>query len=158
MQYPIKWRGETFYASDLTDELKFKYCQWLFDDMLANAAKFMSAARYLKFEKKLAAAPPEWTSLGDESVIASLERESGLRAMVRIILGRSFDPDDELYLSDDDLTALLEDKKDETSDLSRALRRIKENADPKASGGERGSPRQAEEKEPTQHSATSQSD
>lgn len=158
MKYEVKWRGETYYASDLTDELKFKYCQWLFDHMLENAAKYMEAARYLRFEKKLMASPPEWTSIGDESVIASLEKEPGIRAMIRVILDVSANEKHENYLSEDDLTAMLTEKAAETSDLSRAMKRIKENADPKAQSGGPGSPRPVAETEPTQASATNQSD
>lgn len=157
MQYPIEWRGETIYASDLTDELKFKYCQFLFDQMLVNAAKYMTPARYLKFEKKLTAAPPEWTSIADDDVIASLDKPYGVRLIVRVILDRSTDKKSDKYMSDDEVDELIAEKASPTSDLTIAMNRIRENADPKASRGEPSSPRQKDASEHTQPSATSQS-
>ena len=153
-KYEVKWRGETYHASDLTDELKFRYCQWLYGHMLENAKRYKTAAQYLEFDRKLTASPPEWTSLPDPEVLQSLGKPPGQKALMRIILNLDSDA-----MNDADFDEMIAAKEaDETSDLKRAMKLIKEDADPKAQRGEPGSPRPMVASEPMQPSATNQSD
>lgn len=153
MRYEVKWRGETYYASDLTDDLKFKYCQWLYGHMLENAKRFKTARDFLEFDRKLTASPPEWTSLPDHAVLESLGKEPGQAALMRLILNL-----DKEKMSDDDFNEMVEQKqKDETSDLNLAMKLIREDADSKVQKGGVGSLRPEAESEPTQASAMSQS-
>ncbi len=152
-KYPVKWRGETYYASDLTDGLKFKYCQWLYGFMLDNARKFKTAVQYLEFDRRLTANPPEWTSIASAEVLESFKEAAGQRQILRLILDL-----DEDAMSDADLAEMTTAKDiDEASDLNTALKIIRENADPKPQPGEAGLPRPAAESEPLPPSAMSPS-
>lgn len=153
-KYEVKWRGETYFASDLTDALKFKYCQWLYGYMLENAKRYKTAKEFLEFDRKLTASPPEWTSVPDASVLESLGREPGQLQLMRLVLNLDQDA-----MSDADFNEMIEEKeKDANSDLNRAMKLIREDSDPKAPKGGGGSPRPAAESEPTPRSATNPSD
>jgi len=156
--YEIRWRGEVYHASDLTDEIKHKYCVWLYNHMLANAAKFMGLRDYQRFQRELLANPPEWTSLGDREVIASFGPEDKPNLEAHMALNRLILGIDKDAMSDEELMEMVNEKAaDPTSDFSRAMNLIKENSDPKASKGGTGLPRPKEGSEPTQASATNQS-
>lgn len=151
--YEIKWRGEVYHASDLTDERKNRYCRELYGHMLENAKRFKNAKDYMEFDRKLTANPPEWTSLPSWDVLESFNTEWGKRQLMRVILGLDVD-----QMPDGELDELVADKEaDPNSDLNRAMALIQEASDPKVQRGERGSPRPKAASEPTPHSATSQS-
>lgn len=151
--YPVEWRGRKFTARDMTDKMKFAFCVWAFDHMLENARQRMSWNQFNAFQKLLVAAPPEWTSLADPDIIAILGRVPGKTKMMRLVLGVPTEDD----MSAEDFDAMLLEKATPTSDLTLAMKRIKEDSDPKAQRGELGSPRPEAEGEPTPPSAESPS-
>lgn len=156
--YEIRWRGETYHASDLTDEIKHKYCKWLVDHMLENAAKYKTLRDYQRFERELMTNPPEWTSLGDREVIASFGPPEKPHAPAHMALNRLILGIDKDAMTDDEFIEMVNEKAaDPFSDFSRAMNMIKEKSDPKASRGETGLPRPKDDSEHTQASATSQS-
>lgn len=152
--YEIEWRGETYHASDLTDELKKKYCKWLYRHMLTNAREYKTAAEFAEFDRKLTTNPPKWTSLPEHwDVIESFTTPEGAIALARLILGIKVE-----VMNDEELNEMIREKeKDPLSDYCVAMRQIKESADPKVQRGGHGSPAPADAKEPTPHSVTSQS-
>lgn len=151
--YEVRWRGEVYHASDLTDGLKHRYCQWLYGHMLDNARRFKTAAQYLEFDRKLTASPPEWTSLPGWDVLESFSTTAGRRQLLRLILDVDAD-----RLSDADMDEMVEAKQaDPASDLNRAMNLIREAADPKARRAERSSPAPADASGPTPSSATNPS-
>lgn len=157
--YPVRWRGRKLTASDLTDDLKNGYCVWLYNYMLDNARERMTVNAYRAYENQLTAAPPEWTSLPDRSVLAALDpnntRREPKRQLTRMILGLKLPEDDpEAGMSEEELDELIAEKSaDPDSDLNRAMRLVREGADPKARRGEPGSPPREAESEPTPLSA-----
>lgn len=160
--YPVVWKDRKLIATDLTDDLKWKYTVWLFNDMLDNAAKRMSRNAYNQFEKKLTVNPPEWTSVPDDTVVASFTKLVAWRQLMRLILDLPTLEEDPLNgMSDDELAEMIASKEPQEgkpqSDLTRAMNRIQDAADPKVQKGGPGSPRPEAEKEPTPPSATSQS-
>lgn len=154
-KYEIKWRGETYYASDLTDEIKRKYCVWLVNHMLDNARKVKTAADYLIFDRKLMANLPEWTSgVATEDVLESFKTMAGQLHLMRLVLDIDAD-----LMTDAELQEFVNQKEaDEASDLNRAMKLIKEAADPKVQRGDHSSPRPTAANGPMPRSATSQSD
>lgn len=148
--YPVVWRGRKFVASDLTDGLKAAFCKWLYNHMLDNARERMTYNAYQRYENKLTAAPPEWTTDG-EVVIAAFTQLKPRRQLIRLILAvKTPDEDAEIGMSDDELDRLIMEKEaDQTSDFVRAMNQIKENMDPKASRAVHGSAVPAAENEPT---------
>jgi hypothetical protein len=155
--YPVEWRGRKFVASDLTDELKERYCAWLYNHLLDNARARKSASDYLRYENRLTAAPPEWTSLPDDATLASLDKLPGRRQLLRLILSLKpeTDPDG---MSDAEMDELIREKEaDPGSDLKRAMNLIRDRADPKAKRAGGGSPARTDESAPTPPSATTPS-
>lgn len=156
--YEIRWRGEVYHANDLTDEIKHKYCVWLLNHMLANAAKYKTLRDYQRFERELMSNPPEWTSLGDREVIASFGPEDKPNLPAHMALNRLILGIDKDAMPDDEFIQMVNEKAaDPTSDFNRAMNMIKERSDPKAERGETGSPRQKDESEHTQAYVTNQS-
>lgn len=157
--YEIRWRGEVYHASDLTDGLKAKYCVWLYNHMLANARRYKTAADYLAFDRKLTASPPEWTSLPGLDVLESFNTAAGRRQLIRLILDLpAVEDDPERGMTDADLDEMVTAKEAEQgSDLERAMALIRDAADPKAPRGGRSSPAPAAGSAPTPPSATSRS-
>lgn len=148
--YEIRWREEVYHASDLTDEIKHKYCVELYGHLLGNARKFKSAKDYMEFDRKITANPPEWTSIPGWDVLESLNTKWGERLLMRLVLGIGKDA-----MTDEELDEMVKEKEaDPTSDLNIAMKLIKENADPKAPRGGPGSPRPKADSEPTPASAT----
>jgi len=151
--YPVTWRGETYHASDLTDDIKHRYCVALYGHLLDNARKFKTAKDYLDFDRKLTANPPEWTSLPGWDVLESFNTQWGQRQLMRLVLGIDKDT-----MGDDELDEMVKAKEAEPgSDLNRAMALIREAADPKARKGGPGSPRPEAGSELTPPSATNPS-
>lgn len=156
--YVVRWRGETYSVSDLTDKVKHRYCVWLYGHMLDNAKVYKKAKDFVRFERQLTASPPEWTSLPDFEVLDSFNKPPGRRQLLRLLLDLSDDPADPTFMAEEDLEAMVAEKSaDPDSDLNRAMRLVGESADPKARGAARSSPAPAAGSEPTPPSATTPS-
>ena len=153
-RYPIEWRCETYYAREMTDDLKHKYCLWLYRHTLKNAQNWMNAKDYLAFERRLTVNPPEWTSVAHPDVIESFNTTAGCLRLFRLAIDVS-----EEAMSDEELNEMVTEKeKDPTSDFNIAMKLIRENADPKAKRGGHGSPAPEDVNGHTPLSATNPSD
>lgn len=152
------WQGRKFVARPTTDKMKERYGVWAFNQMLRNARARMDWNQYRTFENRLAAKPPEWTSLADESILAILNTAAGARQFIRITLDLSEDANDESYMSDEELDQLIAEETDTGCAFMRAMKQIGELSDPKAQKGGVGSPRPEAASEPTPPSAEATSD
>lgn len=155
--YPVKWRNRKLAGTLLTDEKKAEFSAFVFNHLLDEAARRMAPTRYMKFERRLTADPPEWTSLPDDAIAAVLNKPGPQRQLYRVVFGLSADPADEAYMSDEDLDAMVAEKADPKSDLRRVMTMVLGGSDPLAPRGEPGSPRPEAASGPTPPSATSPS-
>ena len=127
--YPVEWKGKTYYLSDLTLGIKRAYAKWLARDMIANAKSIMDHSDFVAFRESLMAAPPKWDVSPTPTVAASFGSHNvvGHVMLNRLMLGVT--PEE---MSDKDIEALIREKDaDESSDYSVAMRMIRESHDPK---------------------------
>jgi len=149
--FPVSWRGQTLYLSERTDKVKQGFCAWVANRMCDNARKGMRADHYYAFERSVWAHMPEWTTIPDPEVVTAFgEADAGVQ-LVRLHLEATVEE-----MPDDEIKELLAAKEsDPDSDYSRAMKRIKESANPKASGASSGSRAPTDASEPKPNCAGS---
>lgn len=125
--HPIEWRGQTLHLSERTDKVKQGFCRWVVNRMLDNARATLRADHYYRFERSTLAHLPQWTTVPDAEVVTALsEPDAGIQ-LLRLHLDAT--PDE---MPDAELREFLAVKEaDEDSDYSRAMKIIREQADPK---------------------------
>jgi hypothetical protein len=127
--YPVEWKGETLFISQITIGIKQAFCNWLTKSMVESALQTYGkdTPEFTDFQTKLFASPPKWGTVPSKAVVASLNSEDGQFYMSRLLLGVTTEK-----ISDTELYELLASKDNDDSDLVVAMKLVKENADPKA--------------------------
>lgn len=156
--YPVEWRGEVLYLSDLTDGVKAAFCAEVYRVMLESARQRMPAAAYFRFEDRLTARPPQWTTLPDECVADALDVSGPYGERFHLSLNRLLFGLAGHEMADAELRELIDAKgADPAGDYARGMKQVRENSDPKVPTAGGGSPAPTAGSGPTPPSATSPS-
>jgi len=141
MQHVVKYKEEIYKVNDITVGAKDQFCSWVINEMIRSKRATSTPEECSRFERRLMANPPQWTTEADEEIRDALNH--GRRRVVpanlqliRIIMCKVVkDKDVPLtpdVMTDDELTAFLVEKGgDPDSDYMVAMKEIKEAADPK---------------------------
>ena len=128
--FPVVWRGKTYFVSTPTVGIKKALCRQLTVSMLAVAAETFGrdTKEFKDYQTSLFAAPPSWTTMASEAVIAYIASLDGITYFARLLLGLTVEE-----MSDETLNEfLIEDVNSPTGGLIAAINLAKETSDPKA--------------------------
>lgn len=136
-KYPVKWRDadgkeELLHLGDLSAGIKRAFVNRAKQHILMDAEGWMPAAHLVALRTELAAGSEYWTEDSCTSGVAIfLGSKEGDLALNRLLFGESAKAK-----TDAELDQLIQEKcKDEASDYRQAMKLIRSEADPKASGG-----------------------